>query len=265
MKKQSQLGLVIEGSVASSAVLRASKLADELGPVKSASVRVARRLSNLLKAGYAVEGYEDLQGSGLVLLHVPDTAVGRIVSEICSAEMALKGISFVLCESWLAGDVLKPLAERGASTATVMTLPTPQRDWFVAEGASRAVRLARRFLERSGFRTDEAKAGSKDLLFASQLMATAIPIPILVTAQHALRSSGFSGNILSTLLEQMTMRMLQDFLRGGRAPWGGPLNDCAAEISEGHFQSLREKSPEVAKYLGEQIVLARRVMFGSKG
>ncbi len=264
MKKQSQLGLVIEGSATASAVLRASRLAVELGPVKAATVRVARRLSNVLKAGCAVEDYEDLQGASLVLLRMPDAAVSRIVDEICASELVLKDMSFVLCESWLTGDVLRPLAKQGASTATLMNLPTTQRDWFVVEGAPKAVRQVRRFLERSGVRSDELRAESKHLLFASQMMATAVTVPVLLSAQQALRTGGFSGNILSALLEQMTLKMLHDFLRGGRATWGGPLNECTPEISESHFQTLREKNPDIAAFVDEQIVLARRVMLSVK-
>ena len=133
MKKQSQLGLVIEGNATSSTVLRISRLVKNLGPVKSATVRVARRLSNALRAGYAVEQYEDLQAANLIFLRFPDAAVARIVQEVCASELVLKDMSFVLCESWLTSDVLYPLATRGASTATVVNLPTIQRDWFVVE------------------------------------------------------------------------------------------------------------------------------------
>ncbi len=73
MKKHLQLGLIAEGNSTNSAVLRLPKIADELGPVKSVTLRVARRLSNFLRAGYAVSEYKDLDAARVVLLRVPDS------------------------------------------------------------------------------------------------------------------------------------------------------------------------------------------------
>lgn len=265
MKKQSQLGLVIEGSATSSAVLRASKLSDELGPVKSGSLRVARRLSNTLRAGYAVEEYLDLQAARLIFLRLPDSEVGRIVKEICVSGLVVEDMSFVLCESWLASNVLDPLAEQGASTASVMSLPTTLRDWFVVEGKTKAVRQTRRFLERSGGRTDELKTGSKDLLFAAQLLLTAVPLSTLTIAQHALRTSGFSGNNLSALLEQTMVKMIKDFLRGARTVSPGPLNECASAISDALLKKLENNDPPTAAYVTAQMQLAKEVAAIVKG
>lgn len=265
MKKQLQFGLVIEGNTTESAVLRVSRLLKNLGPIKSATVRVARRLSSLLRAGYAVEQYEDLQAANLIFLRFPDECVPRIVAEVCASELVLKDMSFVLCESWLSSDVLSPLTSRGASTATLINLPTTQRDWFLVEGLPKAVRQTRRFLERNGVRSGELKAGNKDFLFAAQIMTTALPTPLLLTAQKALRASGFSGKNLSAVLEQMTSKMLKDFLRGARAKWGGPLNECAPEISKGYLRSLSDKSVQMGSYLDEQIAIAKKMMLKDEG
>lgn len=260
MKKRSQLGLVIEGKATSSAVLRLSKLNKELGPVKSSTRGNAKRLSNLLRAGYPIEHYEDLQAANLVLIRSPDSAVPQLVEQLTASELPMQDMCFVLCESWLGQEVLEPLAARGASVATLINLPTTRKDWFAVEGQVRAVRQTRRFLKRNGARSDELKAGSLHRLFASQLIATALPIPALQTMQQALRASGFSGNILALLIEQMTMRMLQEFLRGARGPWGGPLNECSSEVSDRYLQMLKDSSPDLATYLDEQMALARRTM-----
>ena len=264
MRKQSQLGLVVEGSSTTSSVLRLPKLAEQLGPVKSGSIRVAKRLSSMLRAGYAVDDFEDLQAANLILLYVPDGSVPRLVESLCASELVLKDMSFVLCESWLTTEALRPLTKAGASTATVTRLPTMQRDWFAVEGSAKAVRQTRRFLQRSGARSEEVKAGHKDYLFASQLMITALPLPLLSSAQHALRASGISGNILAAVLEQMTLKMLQDFLRGSRGTWGGPLNECSAELGELHLRTLRERNPLIGAYLNEQLGSARRAMAAAR-
>src|SRR3954453_10531211 len=186
MSKQLQLGLVIEGNARDSTILHLPSVASELGPVKSTSTRVARRLSNILRAGYAVAEYEELQASELVFLRVPDTAIGRVVNELCSSDLTFKDLSFALCESWLPVGVLEPLVDRGASVATSTKARTVHPDWYVLEGNAKAVRLVRRFLSQNGANATELSAGSKHLFFASELLVSALPVPLLVRAQQAL-------------------------------------------------------------------------------
>ena len=85
MKKQLRVGLVVEGNATTSPVLRLSCLKDELGPIKSGGLQVARRVSNFLRAGYGVTDYQDLECAPLILLKLPDSEVPRIVGELCEA------------------------------------------------------------------------------------------------------------------------------------------------------------------------------------
>ncbi|MBV9611919.1 MAG: hypothetical protein JO091_05575 [Acidobacteriaceae bacterium] len=253
MKKQSQLGLVVEGKSASSAVLRLPTVASDLGPIKSASLRVARRLSNMLHAGYAVSDYEELQAARTILLRIPDASLARIVDELCAAELVLRDLSFVLCESWLPIEVLEPLRARGAAVATFVDLPSPQHNWFIVEGHISAVRQVRRLLERSGMRGLEIRPGSKSLLFAAELLTTALPLPLFVAARQALRASGISGNHLAAAMDQMGQKMFKDFAKGARLVWGGPLTECSPETADRHFEKLRRDYPQIAEIVDEQL------------
>lgn len=249
MNKQLQLGLVIEGNATNSSVLRLPSLVEELGPVKSATVRVARRLSNMLRAGYAVSEYEELEASNLVLLRLPDSAVPRVVDELCASDLPLKNASFVLCESWLPVDVLQPLAARGSTVATLLKVPCLDVQWFMVEGDAKAVRQMRRFLTRNRVRSVELNQNCKHLFFASELLATTIPMTLLGAAQQTLRASGISGNILWTLLDQMARKMLVDFSRSPKADWHTPLNECSPETGQAYLDLLDKTSPNVAALL----------------
>src|SRR5579884_4074992 len=99
MKHQQPLGLVVEGNATASAILKLPSVLDELGPVKAGVPRVARRLSNFLRAGYPVATYQELQEARLILLRVPDQTVSRLVSELTASGLVLKDLVFVLCES----------------------------------------------------------------------------------------------------------------------------------------------------------------------
>src|SRR3954470_12817076 len=120
MNQQLQLGLIVEGNATHSDILRMPSIIHELGPVKSGSIRVARRHSNQIRAGYPVAEYQELNAANLVLIKVSDSTVARVVDELCDADLPMRGVAFALCETWLQSKVLEPLANRGAYVATVL-------------------------------------------------------------------------------------------------------------------------------------------------
>jgi predicted short-subunit dehydrogenase-like oxidoreductase (DUF2520 family) len=260
MKKQLPLGLVVEGNVTSSALLRLSSVAEELGPIKSTGLQLSRRISNFLRAGYAVSAYHELQKAKLILLKMPDSAVANTVQELCASEIALGDLSFVLCESWLPTEILAPLRERGAAVASLVSATASRNVRFAVEGDTFAVRQIRRVIERGDVGTIELRPGTKALYFASKLMAVALPVPLLLVAQKALRESGVSGNNLSSLLEDMTWEMFDSFSKGARVPWGGPLTECSAETARAHWEQLKHGYPELAATVEEQLTWAREFL-----
>jgi hypothetical protein len=260
MKRPLQAGLIVEGNSTHSTVLRLPKMPEELGPVKSKSLRVSRRLSNLLKAGYPVASYESLQAARLILIRAPDSVIPRIVDELCQSELVFKDLSFVLCESWLSTDTLEPLRDRGASVATLVNVPNSGRTWFVVEGQLTAVRQMRRLIELNEARALELRPGTKQLYFAAMLLATTVPIPLFLGAQKALRGSGVSGNHLRTVLNAMAQSMFKDFAKGARGFWGAPLTECSDETACAYFEALRRNDPQLADLVTEGLARARRVM-----
>lgn len=258
MKKQLQLGLVVEGNATSSAVLRLPTVMDALGPIKSIGLQGARRVSNFLRAGYAVGDYEELQNAKLILLRVPDAVLPRIIEDLCASDLIFPELSFVLCESWMLTETLEPLRARGASIASLVATPGGKQKCFVVEGELSTVRQMRRVLERAGARTIEIRQGAKSLYFAADLFSSALPVPLFLVAQQALRDAGVAGNHVSTLMDQFGHEMLDSFLKGARATWGGPLTQCSAETAQAHLNSLAAEHPEIAGLLNEQLTWARR-------
>ncbi len=57
MKKAQSVGLIGTGSLTDSPLTRFWWLSERLGPVKSASYRVASRIANMLQAGHPVKDY----------------------------------------------------------------------------------------------------------------------------------------------------------------------------------------------------------------
>lgn len=249
MRKQQQLGLVAEGSSANSAVLNLPKLGESIGPIKSGSLRLARRLSNMLGAGYAVTEYKQLEAAQMILIRVPDLRLQRILEELCSSELPLKNLSFILCETWLPSDAMDCLSRKGASVATVVGFPRIRPDWFIMEGELSAVQRIRRVLEQNEARVAEVRTGCKHLYFAAELLATVSPIFSLIGAQHALREGGLTGNKLSSLLSDMTGKLVRDFKQGARTSCSDPLAGCPAQVAKDYLEKLRADHPEITALL----------------
>src|SRR5579884_1053025 len=163
MKKLPPLGLVVEGKLTSSALLRSPSLLQQLGPVNAVSSRLARRATNFLQAGTPVESYEHLDEVKTILLHVPDSAAAATMQELTEAPLKFAEKSFVLCESWMSTRALHALSRLGAATATCMAIPTARGKCFILEGTPGVTRPLRRMLERDGARVIEIREHRKDL------------------------------------------------------------------------------------------------------
>lgn len=254
--KKLQAGLVIEGNSTSSSLLRLRGLTEELGPIKSSGLQVARRVSNFLRAGYAVTTYSDLSNARTILIRVPDGAVERVVTEICDSPWNWEEHFFVLCETWAPTEQLDPLRKRGANVASLVALPGGQKT-FVVEGDVAAVRQMRRMIERANARTIELHPHTKHLFFAAAVLCTAIPVPVLLMAQQALRESGVSGNQLSGVIEDMSSDVLTSFLKGARTTWGGPIAESLKSCSGAYWEQLASGHRELSDTLRGLVALCR--------
>jgi hypothetical protein len=81
---------------------------------------------------------------------------------------------------------------------------------------------------------------------------------LYLTAQHALRQSGVTGNNLTTAGEEMAQALLREFSKGARATWGGPLTEASAEARELHLNYLAFHEPELKETLDSYLSLAER-------
>ena len=193
-----------------------------------------------------------------MLLRVPDTAIPRIVEELCSSELGLRDVSFVLCETCLSTNILQPLQIRGAWTATLAAVQTPRKSWFILEGQLTAVRQVRKFLNRSDARVFELRPGTKPLYFAAQLLTTALPTVLLSAAQQALRTAGITGNPLHELMEQMSVEMFRAFANGVRFSYPAGRVGCTSALASEYLDDIRANHPQIARILDEHLAIAMR-------
>src|SRR2546425_4315552 len=98
MRSARVTGLVGAGGVSRSYLARMPKLLGTLGPIKASSFRVARRIANTLRAGYAVSDYAALEPCHLICVAVPEAMLDRVVRDL-AARAPLEGTLVLVCDS----------------------------------------------------------------------------------------------------------------------------------------------------------------------
>lgn len=260
MKVPQKLGLIVEGNSTKSIILRYPGLAENIGPIKASAPSVAHRVSKFIRAGTAIDTYEEFENCDLVLIHVPDESAPRIVWELMASKLNMTGVTFLLCESWLPSAILAPLKQRGALTATLLAVAAESAHWFALEGGYAAVKRTKRLLNSLDASVVELKCGTKHLYFAASAFAETLPRALFASARLALRAAGLSGNHLYAVLEEMAQSMFRDISRGARAGWTGPLMDCPEEIASEYLVRLQEDRPDLAALLSDHLKLAEPFM-----
>jgi hypothetical protein len=264
MSKLPRIGLVVEGNVTRSSMLRLRRLPELLGPIKATLPRVAKRLSNFLHGGYVAQEYQELEAASLILLRMPDSVVVDTVAQLAATDLPFRRLAFVLCESWLTSDSLSALAQLGSTVASVVPLPG-RRNRYLAEGKVSAIRTVRSFLEYSEATVLQIRPGSKARCFAAGVIAGALPMPLYLVAQQALRESGVTGNNLTMAVEEMAQTLLREFTKGARATWGGPLTEASDEARELHMKYLALHEPELKDTLDSYLNLAKQTFRRQRG
>lgn len=249
MNKRAPLGLIIEGNAVDSRLLRLPRLGEDLGPVRSSTTRVARRVCTLLRGGYPVPDYSEFGNVALTLIHVEDALVPGVVEDLCAAGFPMRKSIFALCETWLSSAVLAPLHSKGAATATVLSLPHGRRNLFVTEGQPGAVRALHRVLENHEGRPMKIEEAAKDRLFVASVLSITAPAYLLQQAQTALRKTGMSGNNVRAALEEMVLGTLRNALKGGRASGGGRFWEGSGDTRWNGLEIFEANCPDLARKL----------------
>jgi len=197
MKKSKPLGLIAAREV-STELAGIARFQEQLGPVKAASVRVASRIANRLKAGHPVADYKSLETCRVIYISVPAGQLRSAVEALLSSGLRLRGKLLVIFGSAADAQLLDSLRKRGASVAT---LETGNSVW-VHSGPRRFKRMlqpdARKLVE---------VAETNRVHFRAAMAACDAQLPPLAALVFArLRDAGLSARQSRDLLERELIR-----------------------------------------------------------
>jgi predicted short-subunit dehydrogenase-like oxidoreductase (DUF2520 family) len=254
MKKAQSVGLIGTGSLTDSPLTRFWWLSERLGPVKSASYRVASRIANMLRAGHPVKDYAEFESCALILISVPEETVPQVISEMLSSGISWRGKAVVLCSTWLGSGDLCELAARGASVGSISEIPGFDDERYLVEGDPLAIRQSRSLVEYRERRVVSIARHLKPFYLAALTCTGTLLFALLHVASESLRRAGNPPGLSATLLERQVARTLRSYLKGGRRAYLQPR-----ELPR-QLHALTSASPELANYFEQSCRLAARLM-----
>jgi predicted short-subunit dehydrogenase-like oxidoreductase (DUF2520 family) len=254
MKKAQSVGLIGTGSLTDAPLRRFWWLSERLGPVKSASYRVASRIANMLRAGHPVKDYAEFESCVLILVCVPEENVPQIVAEMLSSGISWRGKAVVLCSTWLDSGALRDLSAHGASVGSISPIPGFDDERYLVEGDPLAIRQSKSLVEYRDRRVVAIERALKPFYLAALTCTGSLLFALLRVAFESLHHAGIPQGFSAILLERQIPRTLRSFLKGGRRAYPEPR-----ELPR-QLRALSAASPELAHYLEQTCGVASRLM-----
>jgi hypothetical protein len=248
--KRASAGLICAGGITQSFVARLPSVLAAVGPVKSVSFRVARRLANSLRVGHAVEDSFALRDCESIWIAVPEAMLDGTIAEL----RHLPRKQIVVCDSRRDSHSLKM---NGARVATLNAVDTGERI-LAAEGHPDVLRLLRRVSTREHRKLIELRASSKPLFFAGINLASQLILPPFSAAVESLRAAGFPRAEATRTAEALGSRALRAYSKAGRKAWSPGAAPVLQEALEQDLNVIRSAEPGIAEVYAAAIAQALR-------
>lgn len=257
-------GLVCAGGVSRSFIARLPELLSTVGPVKAASFRVARRIVNSLRAGYAVEHYNELSACRVIWVAVPDSMLERVTRDL-AAHAQLQGKMVVLCGCECDSLWPGPLRTASARVASFNALDESDEPALVAEGHPDVIRELRRLAATEKRKLIEIRPGSKAFFFAGVHLGTHLFLPWIAAAVESLRAAGFTRTEATRVVESMGARTLRAYGKAGRKAWSRAASGDLRRAFDRDLKTIRAVDPRLAALYAEGIDTALRYFDEASG
>lgn len=254
MSNSAGVGLFAAGPV-SSALSRLPALPTQLGPVTAASLRVASRIANGLKAGQAARP-EEMGTASLLLVSGPDAGLPALLDLAREAGLSWTKRAIVLLDSRLDSHDLEWFAQQGAEVATLDPLEGFAEVRFCAEGDPAALRKIKRFLDASRAPLFVVERGKKQVFSAGLAFTGTLATPLLAAAVDCFRKAGLDAKDSAALAERTLLHTLRAWQKAGRQGWAGVLPQRDLEAVRRQLAALGEENSILGEYFSETAYMA---------
>ncbi|MFB3829508.1 MAG: DUF2520 domain-containing protein [Bryobacteraceae bacterium] len=220
-------------------------LADRLGPVAALTYRLASRIVNSLRAGYAVKDAASLAECRLVVVRVPHMSLAQAVDRLAYGDWT--GKTVLLWESGADSGALDPLRVQGASAGCVNPIEGCA-NCYVVEGDPAALRQAKLLVRALSGKAIELDRRHMVLYETGLTLASSLFTPLIAAAVECLgagaRKPASAARVATTLFQ----KSLHAWDRQGRQSWNGPLAAGDEAVIHRQLRALERVNPHLARY-----------------
>jgi hypothetical protein len=269
MQTKRRYALFGAGAAARTMLAELPSLRQELGPVGAATIKVAARIANALKTGYAARDLTSFNECEVILVCAPDTGLDRAVDILQQSEIDWRFKIVLFCVSDVTSVDFSFFQERGASVGSLNQIEGLER-LYVVEGSREALREAKRLVKELRGKALEVNHTGMRLFEAARTLSGSLFTPMVNSCVEWIRESGVESKEASRLAEKMFLWTLRTYLHSWRRGWSGvaasrnwtavqrqyeavkklsPLQGEYFRSSAEHAFALYESYPELARYL----------------
>lgn len=247
MSRRKPVGLIASGRLIDTALVRIPALARAVGPVAAASLRLASRYANALKAGHAA-GLEDMEHCRLIAVQSPAEDLELVTGLMLGSGLEWRGRVVVLLNDEVEVTALEPLRARHAAVCTAAVAPGAGVPLIVVEGDAAAVRAFREWAEGAQVRCVRLNAGMKPVYGAGLTAAGVLITPTLEAAQKNLRAAGLGQADARRILAHLVESAVRSHEAHGRKAWPNPAASGRRSAVKAQLAALKRLDPQLAGY-----------------
>ena len=212
------------------------------------SLRSASRAVNLIRAGFALDNYSDLQRCEVVLLSVPDDELPKWVEELLANDRHWARIAFVTCSNRHDSSILEDLRRNGAHTGSLSEMEGFVGKKFIFEGDNVALHRLRRLIESDGTaRIVQIGEKKRPVYEAGLTFAVGMTFPMIAAAVDSMRAAGIHAKMAENAVENAVIGAVRAYLRAGRRGWTGAVARSDRDELRRQYQALFEVDEELAE------------------
>jgi predicted short-subunit dehydrogenase-like oxidoreductase (DUF2520 family) len=249
-------GLAGAGGAGRMSLARMPALLRHMGPVKSSSFRVARRLASSLRYGHAVRDYAEFGACHSIWIVGSESWIEAAAAELAAA-IPLRGKTVILSDAWCDSHSSSALRAAGAHTASLNAVEETDHRVFVGEGHPAALRFLRGLLAAERRKLIEIRPASKALYFAGVQFGANLVLPWIAGAVEAFRAAGFSRRDATLVAQALGTRALRGYGKGGRRAWNASKADDLNRAIHRDLDALCAGGCDLAKLYESGIARAR--------
>lgn len=241
-------GVLGAGAVSASLIGRLPSRTRDFGPVCAVSFRLASRIANTLRGGYAVRSADELNAAPVVLVHAPAENLNHLLELFEQATIDWAGKALVFCDCVPEDEIRGRFEAKGAGTAVVREFGVPPR--IIMEGEDGvALSAAQRMARGLNLKAVRISRGAADLFNAAVTLGGAAITPLIDHAAALLREAGIRDIEAARLASSWFEQTAREYAHSGKQSWAWYARKPDAEELEAQIARIGSKPGQMLREL----------------